>query len=92
VSPLKSLRAVKDQADQFKTQLNRTLYYEEYSSIVVPDALNYGTSFKLKPKVEEITNYIDNSSSKNQKSTKTYEFGGGFSVTDGHTLSPLTNR
>jgi len=49
-------------------------------------------SFKLKPKVEEITNYIDNSSSKNQKSTKTYEFGGGFSVTDGHTLSPLTNR
>ena len=49
-------------------------------------------SFKLKPKVEEITNYIDNSSSKSNSSSRTYEFGGGFSVTDGYTSSPITNR
>ena len=48
VSPLKALRAVKDQADQFKTQLNKTLDYEEYSSLVTSAASNYDTSFKMK--------------------------------------------
>ena len=46
VSPLKALRAVKDQADQFKTQLNKTLDYKEYSSLVTSAASNYNTSFK----------------------------------------------
>ena len=48
VSPLKALRVVKYQADQFKTQLNKTLDYEEYSSLVASAASNYDTYFKIK--------------------------------------------
>ena len=47
-SPLKALRAVKDQADQLKTHLNKSLDYEEYSVLVASAASNYDTSFKIK--------------------------------------------
>ena len=48
VSPLKALRAVKDQADQFKTLLNKILGYEEYSSLAASATSKYDISFKMK--------------------------------------------
>ena len=47
VSTQNALRAVKDQADQFKTQLKKTLDYEECSSLVTSAASNYDMSFKM---------------------------------------------
>ena len=47
-SSLKALRAVKDQADQLKTHLNKSLDYKEYSALVTLAASNYDASFKIK--------------------------------------------
>ena len=73
VSPLKALRAVIDQANQFKTQLNKTLDYEEYSSLAVSAPSNYNTSFKVKiNKPSRKVYYHQNDAASNSKDSNSY--------------------
>lgn len=47
IAPIKSLRSVKDQADQLKTHLKTDLDYEEHVSLLQSTASNYDSQFKI---------------------------------------------
>ena len=48
VSPLDQLRAVKDQSDQLKTHLGKSLTYEQYLNLLKSAASTYDSQFKPK--------------------------------------------
>ena len=48
LAPVKALKAVKDQANQFKTHTGNELSYEEYSTLVTSAAINHDTQFQVK--------------------------------------------
>ena len=45
---VKALKAVKDQANQFKTQTGKELSYDKYSTLVTSSAINHDIQFQLK--------------------------------------------
>ena len=45
---VKALKAVKDQANQFKTTTGKDLSYNEYSTLVILAAINHNTQFQIK--------------------------------------------
>ena len=48
LAPVKALKAVKDQANLFKTYTGKELSHEEYSTLVTSAAINHDAQFQVK--------------------------------------------
>ena len=48
LAPVKALKAVKDQTNQFETHAGKDLSHDEYSTLVTSAAINHNTQFQIK--------------------------------------------